>query len=171
MEGEVDEAVWVAQVHLHPVRLCVQIYSHSLGHYLHLGVADLDSAPASVIIDRLVEEGRETFGEHLSNSDRGRFLVPALVGLRVLSDYRVSILVNRQSRQSLIQLDKSVMSVGEDTNGKPFEITNVLEKQLSGVLPERLIIVAEKPVFDHLGLILLHQELHNLVGIAHSQSL
>ena len=63
------------------------------------------------------------------------------------------------------------MGVGEDANGEPFEITNMLEEELARVLPESLIVVAAKTILNHLGLVLLHQELHDLVGVAHAQSL
>ena len=47
----------------------------------------------------------------------------------------------------------------------------MLEEQLSRMLPESLKVLAEKPVFHHLCLVLLVQELHDLVCVAHLQRL
>ena len=63
------------------------------------------------------------------------------------------------------------MRVREDSNGKSLQIANVLEQKLARMLPERLVVVAEQAFLNHLLFIGLHQELHNLVGVAHTQSL
>ena len=47
----------------------------------------------------------------------------------------------------------------------------MLEQKLSRVLPERLEVVAEQSIFHHLCLVLLVEELHDFVRVAHLQSL
>ena len=47
----------------------------------------------------------------------------------------------------------------------------MLEQKLSRVLPERLEVVAEKSIFHHLCLVLLVEELHDFVRVAHFQRL
>ena len=64
-----------------------------------------------------------------------------------------------------------MMCICEDSDGESFQVTDVLEEKLSGVLPEGLEIVAEQSIFDHFCLIALPEELHDFISITHSQSL
>jgi len=130
VERQVDEAVGVAQVHLHPVQLCGQVHCQTLRDYLHLRVHGLNSAAESVVVEHLVEEIGEGAEEHLADSDRRSFFVPLLESFGVFS-HNISVLIEWQLRQLLVQLDKGVMRVGQHTDSESFKVTNVLEQELA----------------------------------------
>jgi len=60
MERQVDKAVGVAHVHLHPVELCVHVYRHALRQNLHFLIAWLNRAAVTLIVEFLLKEVRET---------------------------------------------------------------------------------------------------------------
>jgi len=64
-----------------------------------------------------------------------------------------------------------MMRVGQHSYSESFEVTYVLEQELARVLVESLIVVAEETVLNHFLFVALPEELHNLVGVAHSQRL
>ena len=94
--------------------------------------------------------------------------MPFLVSVAVFGDDYIAVLVYWESWQCFIQLHKGMMRIREYSYSEPLDIANMLKKQLAAMLPERLIIVPQKAILDHLLLITLHQELHDLVCIAHS---
>jgi len=70
MEGQVDESVGVAEIHLHPVELCVQIHGHSMRQNFHFRVRWLDRAPLAIVIEDFFKKCGEGLGEDLADSDR-----------------------------------------------------------------------------------------------------
>ena len=81
MKGKIDKAVWVAQVHLHPVGLGIQVNCNSLSDNFHSLIDRLDSASVTGIVECLVEQIGETFREHLPNRNLRGFIVPRLESL------------------------------------------------------------------------------------------
>lgn len=65
----------------------------------------------------------------------------------------------------------SYYMVGQSQVTYANSIPYVLEQVLVILLPERLVVVLEEAVLDHLLLVALDQELHDLVGVVHPQAL
>jgi len=67
VEGQVDEAIWVAQIHLHPVHLGRHLDCHPVRHNFHLGVAWLHRGAETIVVEDLIEEVGEGRDKDLSN--------------------------------------------------------------------------------------------------------
>lgn len=169
MERQVDKAIGVAHVHLHPVQLSVQVHRHALRQNLHLFVTWFDGAAITFVVQLFLKQVGETLLQDLADGKRQRLLLPLLEGFVVIGCDYVAVLVDWQGWQSFVQLDKGVVSVGEDSDGVALKISDVLEEKLAGVLPEYVVVVAEKAILDHFCLVLLPQELCDLVCVAHAQ--
>lgn len=70
MEGEVDEAIWIAQVHLHPIELSVHIYCHTMCQHFQLGIDRLNDTVITIIIQYFFEQIWEALTQDAANSDR-----------------------------------------------------------------------------------------------------
>lgn len=120
MERKIYEAIRVAQVHLHPVRLCVQIDSYALSEHLHARIYRLYSRAVARIIKTILKQVRKALRKHLADSDLGCFIVPFLEGFRVLRHNDISILVDWKSWQLFVQLHKGMMCIAEHSESKSF---------------------------------------------------
>ena len=83
----------------------------------------------------------------------------------------VTVLVDGKVGQLLVQLHKGVMRISHDSDRESFEVSNVFEEELTRVLPKSFIVVLKEAVLNHLLLVALHQELHNLVCVSHTKRL
>jgi len=71
VEREIDEAIRIAQVHLHPVELCAHIHGHTMSQNLKLLIDGLNAASISFIVQYFFEQGREALAEDLAYGNRG----------------------------------------------------------------------------------------------------
>ena len=60
VKRQVNKAVRVAQVHLHPVRLCVQIDSYALSEDLHARIYRLNSCAVARIVKTILKQVGKT---------------------------------------------------------------------------------------------------------------
>ena len=102
VEREVDEAIGVTQVDLHPVELRVQVHSEAVRHHFHPGVARLDCAVEPVVVEGLIEQVREAAQQNLPDSDRRRFFVPLLESFGVFGDDDIAVLIDGELGQLFV---------------------------------------------------------------------
>ena len=120
MERKIDEAIRVAQVHLHPVRLCIQIDSYSLSEDLHAWIYRLYSCAIARIVKTIFKQVGKTLRQHLTDRDLRCFIMPFLEGFRVLRHNNISILVDWKSWKFFVQLHKGMMCIAKHSDSKSF---------------------------------------------------
>lgn len=166
VERNVQEAIRVAHVHLQPVDWGVQLHLHALADDGHLWFCDLDFFS----VDILTEQCWERVKEDLSDGHSQLGLLPRFE-FWVKLIHSATIFGNWFGWDSLLKLNVCVMQIAQDSDGVAFEISDWSEQVWLVNLPESLVIMFEKAIFDHLVGVDLSQVRQNFTGVSHAQKL
>jgi len=119
VERYVQEAIWVAHVHLEPVDGRVQLHGHTLANHCHFWLCNFDL----LCIYVLAEKDRELINENLAARETELFLLPSLE-LWIQFIHARTILSNWLIRNLSINLHISMVQVAQDSNCVALEVSD-----------------------------------------------
>ena len=138
MEAEVDEAVRITKVQLHPVHGSIQVDLDAMSQHLHFRVVGRNHHLV-LFVHLMSEELRESVDQDLAYRHR-LFALKPLLELSACF-FNGTFRAYGFICQSFVQLDECMMGVAENSDRIALEVGDVLHLEVLINLPEGSVVV------------------------------